>query len=116
MHMLSSPDFCLACWWFGRVVLTPWQATEVIIVGGGLAGMAAAHTVVQAGGRVLLLDKSPFCGGNSTKATSGINAAGTRSQVCRVGTASGATWARGPADWLAFNDFGFFFFFVRGFG
>ena len=57
------------------------QATEVIIIGGGLAGMTAAHTVLQAGGRVLLLDKSPFCGGNSTKATSGINAAGTRSQV-----------------------------------
>jgi len=42
--------------------------------------MSAAHTVLQAGGRVLLLDKSPFCGGNSTKATSGINAAGTRTQ------------------------------------
>lgn len=29
---------------------------------------------------MLLLDKSAFCGGNSTKATSGINAAGTSSQ------------------------------------
>ena len=27
-------------------------------------------------GRTLLLDKSSFCGGNSTKATSGINGAG----------------------------------------
>ncbi len=53
----------------------------MIILGGGLAGMTAAHTVVQAGGRVLVIDKSPFLGGNSTKATSGINAAGTRSQV-----------------------------------
>ncbi len=53
---------------------------QVIVVGGGLAGMSAAHTVVQAGGRVVVLDKSPFCGGNSTKATSGINAAGTRTQ------------------------------------
>lgn len=53
---------------------------QVIVVGGGLAGMSAAHTIVQAGGRVLLLDKSPFCGGNSTKATSGINAAGTSTQ------------------------------------
>merc|ERR1712125_3267 len=32
------------------------------------------------GGRVLLLDQSPFCGGNSTKATSGINGANTKSQ------------------------------------
>ncbi len=58
------------------------MAQQVIVLGGGLAGMSAAHSVVQAGGRVLVLDKSPFCGGNSTKATSGINAAGTRSQVC----------------------------------
>lgn len=42
--------------------------------------MSAAHTVLQSGGRVLVLDKSAFCGGNSTKATSGINAAGTRAQ------------------------------------
>mmetsp|Transcript_14767 Transcript_14767/g.28588 ORF Transcript_14767/g.28588 Transcript_14767/m.28588 type:complete len:646 (+) Transcript_14767:88-2025(+) len=54
--------------------------SQVIIVGGGLSGMSAAHTVLQAGGRTLLLDKSPFCGGNSTKATSGMNAAGTSSQ------------------------------------
>merc|ERR1712056_165626 len=32
------------------------------------------------GGKVVLLDKSSFCGGNSTKATSGINGAGTRTQ------------------------------------
>jgi len=54
--------------------------SQVIVVGGGLSGMSAAHTIVQAGGNVLLLDKSPFCGGNSTKATSGINAAGTSTQ------------------------------------
>lgn len=37
------------------------------MVGGGLAGMSAANTVVELGGRSLLLDKSSFCGGNSTK-------------------------------------------------
>ena len=42
----------------------------------GSAGMSAANTVVENGGRVVLLDKSSFCGGNSTKATSGINGAG----------------------------------------
>jgi len=42
--------------------------------------LSAAHTVLERGGRVLLLDKNPFLGGNSTKATSGINGAGTRSQ------------------------------------
>jgi len=34
--------------------------------------MAAANTVMENGGKVVLLDKSAFCGGNSTKATSGI--------------------------------------------
>lgn len=42
--------------------------------------MSAAHTVLEQGGKVLVLDKSPFCGGNSTKATSGINGAGSRAQ------------------------------------
>merc|ERR1719207_245112 len=32
------------------------------------------------GARTVLLDKSSFCGGNSTKATSGINGANTRTQ------------------------------------
>lgn len=54
---------------------------QVIVVGGGLGGMAAANTVLEHGGRVLVLDKMPFCGGNSTKATSGINAAGSRTQI-----------------------------------
>ena len=43
--------------------------------------MSAAHTVLEHGGRVLLLDKCPFLGGNSTKATSGINGAPTRTQA-----------------------------------
>eukprot|EP00439_Symbiodinium_sp_Y106_P062568 s1276_g9.t1 len=42
---------------------------QAIVVGGGLGGMSAANTVVEHGGRVVLLDKSSFCGGNSTKAT-----------------------------------------------
>ncbi|CAE7381156.1 osm1 [Symbiodinium sp. CCMP2592] len=54
--------------------------SAVIVVGGGLAGMSAANTVVELGGRTILLDKSSFCGGNSTKATSGINGAGTKTQ------------------------------------
>ncbi len=47
--------------------------STIIVVGGGLAGLSAAHTALQNGANVLVLDKSPFCGGNSTKATSGIN-------------------------------------------
>jgi flavocytochrome c len=53
---------------------------QVIVVGGGLAGLSAAHTLLERGANVLLLDKQGFMGGNSTKATSGINGAGTRAQ------------------------------------
>ncbi|KAH9062410.1 Flavocytochrome c [Lactarius vividus] len=53
---------------------------QVIVVGGGLAGLSAAHTLLERGANVLLIDKQGFMGGNSTKATSGINGAGTQTQ------------------------------------
>ncbi|CAK7236954.1 Osmotic growth protein [Sporothrix curviconia] len=57
------------------------MAPRVIVVGGGLSGLSAAHTIYLAGGNVVVLDKQSFFGGNSTKATSGINGALTRTQV-----------------------------------
>jgi len=54
---------------------------RVIVVGGGLAGLSAAHTLYERGASVLHLDKNGYHGGNSTKATSGINGAGTRTQM-----------------------------------
>jgi len=57
------------------------MSTRVIVVGGGLAGLSAAHTIYLSGGNVVVLDKQGFFGGNSTKATSGINGALTRTQV-----------------------------------
>lgn len=61
------------------LVISPYF--QVIVVGGGLAGLSAAHTVLQRGGRCLVLDKKDFLGGNSVKATSGINGAGTSTQA-----------------------------------
>jgi succinate dehydrogenase/fumarate reductase flavoprotein subunit len=55
-------------------------ADQAIVVGGGLAGVSACNTGLDNGGKVVLLDKSAFCGGNSTKATSGINGAETKTQ------------------------------------
>merc|ERR1712203_202577 len=57
------------------------MGNQAIVVGGGLAGMSAANQVVECGGKVVLVDKSSFCGGNSTKATSGINGAATKTQA-----------------------------------
>jgi flavocytochrome c len=59
---------------------TVFPTDQVIVVGGGLAGVSACNTVVENGGKTVLIDKSSFCGGNSTKATSGINGAATRTQ------------------------------------
>ncbi|KAF7292072.1 Flavocytochrome C [Mycena indigotica] len=53
---------------------------RTIVVGGGLAGLSAAHTLVERGRRVVLLDKWPSLGGNSLKASSGINGAETAAQ------------------------------------
>merc|ERR1712061_886049 len=48
-----------------------------------MGGFSAAHTAVEHGLKCLLLDKSPFCGGNSTKATSGINGSETKTQKAK---------------------------------
>ncbi|CAG8542860.1 15818_t:CDS:10 [Funneliformis caledonium] len=57
------------------------MAAQIIVVGGGLSGLSAAHTVLEHGANVLVLDKNSFFGGNSTKATSGINGALTKTQI-----------------------------------
>jgi len=46
---------------------------DAIIVGSGLAGMVTAVTILDRGGNVLILEKESKLGGNSMKASSGIN-------------------------------------------
>ena len=53
-----------------------------VIVDGGLAGVSATNTMLENGCKLVLLDKSSFrIRGNSTKATSGINGAATKTQA-----------------------------------
>ena len=47
---------------------------DAVVIGGGLAGLSAALTVLDAGGRVVLLEKMGHLGGNSAWASSGVNA------------------------------------------
>ena len=54
--------------------------TEIVIVGAGGAGMAAAIMAQQAGKNFVILEKMPYVGGNTTKATGGMNAAETHYQ------------------------------------
>lgn len=53
---------------------------SVIVVGGGLAGLAACIEALKAGANVTLLDKNPNLGGNSSLASSGMNATQTKAQ------------------------------------
>lgn len=54
---------------------------RVVVAGGGLAGLCASIEAARCGAQVILLEKSGRLGGNSAKATSGINAWGTRPQA-----------------------------------
>eukprot|EP00930_Biecheleria_cincta_P040685 TRINITY_DN27870_c0_g4_i1.p1 TRINITY_DN27870_c0_g4~~TRINITY_DN27870_c0_g4_i1.p1 ORF type:complete len:455 (-),score=100.03 TRINITY_DN27870_c0_g4_i1:89-1390(-) len=55
---------------------------SVVIVGGGLAGLSAAVGAVEAGASmVTLVEKRPKLGGNSAKASFGINAVGEGDSV-----------------------------------
>ncbi|QEK13586.1 flavocytochrome c [Crassaminicella thermophila] len=51
--------------------------TDVVVVGGGGAGLTASITASAHGADVILVEKLPILGGNTKFATGGLNAAGT---------------------------------------
>ncbi|MEW5291673.1 flavocytochrome c [Erwinia papayae] len=56
------------------------EAYDVVVVGSGGAGLAAAIQAHDEGARVLIVEKMPTLGGNTIKASAGMNAAETRFQ------------------------------------
>jgi ERO1-like protein alpha len=50
------------------------SAYDAVVIGAGLSGLVCAVRVAERGGRVLLLEKEAFFGGNSAWASSGVNA------------------------------------------
>jgi hypothetical protein len=50
------------------------DVVDAVVIGGGLAGLSAALTILDAGGRVVVLEKMGHLGGNSAWASSGVNA------------------------------------------
>ncbi len=52
----------------------PVETPDAIVIGSGLAGLTATLNILDRGGKVLLLEKETKPGGNSIKASSGINA------------------------------------------
>ncbi|KAJ6484599.1 hypothetical protein C8R45DRAFT_931048 [Mycena sanguinolenta] len=57
------------------------QMTRAIVVGGGLAGLIAAHAVLEQERSTFLLDNKPWLGDNSVKASPEINDVGTKVQA-----------------------------------
>ena len=53
---------------------------DVVVIGAGGAGMSAAIEAHDAGAKVLVLEKAAITGGNTTRATGGMNAVGTPEQ------------------------------------
>ncbi len=56
-------------------------STDVLIIGGGGAGLTAAISAKEKGVDVLVIEKMGIVGGNSLYAEGGLNAAGTRLQA-----------------------------------
>lgn len=54
--------------------------TDVVVIGGGGAGITASIAAHEKGARVILLEKTALLGGNTNYATAGINAADTKLQ------------------------------------
>jgi len=62
---------------------------DVVIVGAGGAGLIAAAQAAENGAKVIVVEKMPIVGGNSLKATGGMNAADTKYQEALGITDSG---------------------------
>ena len=56
-----------------RVGASDDEPVDLVVVGGGLAGLTASLTTLDRGGRVTLVEKEAYVGGNSQWASSGIN-------------------------------------------
>ena len=64
----------------GSILQTPSPRRSVIVVGSGLAGLSAASELVARNVPVVILERQAKPGGNSIKASSGINGVPTRFQ------------------------------------
>ncbi len=77
---LSAEDFAAASSETGEKTAET-KEVDLVIVGAGGAGITAAIEATQAGKSVLVLEKMPFAGGNTVRATGGMNAAETSVQA-----------------------------------
>jgi hypothetical protein len=71
---------------------------DALIIGTGAAGLTAALRLLDAGGNVVLMDKEKRTGGNSAKASSGINAVLPPPGINGTGGAGDPVWGTGSGD------------------
>jgi fumarate reductase flavoprotein subunit len=71
---------CLVTGAFAASAGSKAEKVDVVVVGGGLAGLTAAVSAAEKGAKVVLLEKSAALGGNSLLATGIIYVGGTRLQ------------------------------------
>ncbi len=77
-------------------------STDIVIIGAGGAGMVAAITAADAGKKVVLVEKQAMVGGNSVRASGGMNAAHTPEQASNKFTESAGvekTLATAASKW-----------------
>jgi predicted oxidoreductase len=85
--------------------MTPTYDTEVVIAGGGLAGLATAHELLDHGQRVLILDRDTEdrLGGLAKRSFGGVMFVDTPQQrKLGINDTPDLAWT----DWLSFADFG----------
>lgn len=57
-----------------KLTKAPTETADVVIIGAGASGMSAALEAKEKGLQVILLEKMPYVGGNTVRATAGMNA------------------------------------------
>lgn len=76
------------------------KSVDVVVVGSGGAGLAAAIQAHDEGANVLIVEKMPTIGGNTIKASAGMNAAETRFQrVKGIQTAKSCSTRKSERRW-----------------
>ncbi|VDP14453.1 unnamed protein product [Soboliphyme baturini] len=78
--MLSRVLILCLLYFYGEMAQSKGEAVHVAVVGSGLAGLSAAYYACLRGAHVSLIEGEKRVGGNSAKATSGINGCHTSAQ------------------------------------